>query len=102
MNTHVSELLSAIGPGLCYGLGALALFWLRSLFKSFEGVLKHNARAHEEMLARLNDHETRLATHGARLDGAERDCAGCISREHGLHEAYYALSERISRLEGGK
>ena len=60
MNPHLSELLGAIGPGICYVLGALALFGLRQLFKSFENVLARNAEAHNQILLRLNEHENRI------------------------------------------
>lgn len=60
MNSHLVELLGAVGPGICYALLAVALFGLRSLFRSFENVLKGNAEAHERMLTKINDHESRI------------------------------------------
>lgn len=99
MNAHVAELLAVIGPGLCYALGALALFWLRSLFRNFDDVLRRNSDAHEEMLARLNDHESRLARQSARLDGNDRDLHERASRDNAMQQAMLNLAERVSRVE---
>ena len=74
MNGHLVELLSAIGPGLCYALLALALLGLRQLCRGMAKTLENNAAAHERLGERLNDHEIRLA----RLEFEETRKGGCI------------------------
>ena len=61
MNSHLVELLSAIGPGLCYGLFALLLLGMRQFFRSVAKTLENNNEAHEKLGLRLNEHEIRLA-----------------------------------------
>lgn len=102
MDAHLSGLLSAIGPGLCYALGACALVGLRSLFRNFEHVLKRNAEAHDKMLARINEQELRLAGHSARLDENDRAWNDAHGRENATQQALMNISERLGRLEAGR
>ena len=99
MNAHVAELLSALGPGLCYGLGALALFGMRALFKSFESVLQKNVQAHNEMLERINEHDVRLGRHNLRLETHEREQASREGQLAFLGETVHKLGERVARVE---